>query len=294
MHRLQLPVFLVVLVFAAAAPITAQDKTFEDTVDLAPGSTLALDADRGSVQLTSWDQPQVEIHARIEPPSGVDDDYARRAVEGTTIDVTTSNDSVRIRTDYGGVPRRGMWGRRVPRVHYEIRAPRESDLDIQIDRGDATIEGFAGRILIELDRSDLTASDLTGNITVDLDRSGLEIRDLAGQVSLRLDRGRNVSLDGVRASVDLDADRTNVTMHDVWIDGDSRLEIDRGDLVVELDLSQTLTIEADMSRRGDFSSDLPIEVQQIGREFSGTINGGGAMLHIRADRSEVRLSTQQH
>ena len=290
MRRYQFLVVNAALVFAASVPIAAQEKTFEETVSLASGGTLALEADRGSTQLTSWDQPQVEIHARIEPPSGVDDDYARRAVEGTTIEVTTSNNAVRVRADYSGVPRRG-WNRRVPRVHYEIRAPRELNLDVQIDRSDATIEGFAGRMILELDRSDLRASDLTGEITIDLDRSGLEVNDLAGQVALRLDRGRSVALDGVRASLDLDVDRTNVTMHDVWIDDDSRVEIDRGDLVVELDASQTLTIEANLSRRGDFSSDLPISVHKAGRDFSGTINGGGPMLQIRADRSEVQLSS---
>ena len=227
MRRCQFLVVNAALVFATSMPLVAQDKTFEETVGLDPGGTLALEADRGSARLTSWDEPQVEIHARIEPPSGVDDDYARRAVEGTTIEVTTSNTSVRVRADYSGVPRRG-WGRRLPRVHYEVRAPGDLNLDVQIDRSDATLEGFAGRMILKLDRSDLRASDLTGEITIDLDRSGLDVHDLAGQVTLRLDRGRSVALDGVRASLDLDVDRTNVTMHDVWIDDDSRVEIDRG------------------------------------------------------------------
>ena len=61
---------------------------------------------------------------------------------------------------------------------------------------------------------------------------------------------------------------------------------------MELDAIQTLTVEASMSRRGDFSSDLPISVQKVGRDFAGTINGGGPLLQIRADRSEVRLSSQ--
>ena len=74
MRRYQFLVVNAALVFAASVPIAAQEKTFEETVSLASGGTLALEADRGSTQLTSWDQPQVEIHARIEPPSGVDDD----------------------------------------------------------------------------------------------------------------------------------------------------------------------------------------------------------------------------
>ena len=129
---------------------------------------------------------------------GGDADYARRAVDGTTVEVDGCGRSVRIRTGYDGVFRQGVFAgwRNVPRVHYEIRAPRQLDVD---------------------------------------------------------------------------------------------LDIDRGDLVIELAETQPLTIAADMSRRGDFSSDLPVTMQRTGRNFLGTGNGGGPELRIEADRSDIRL-----
>ena len=162
----------VVLGLAGCVAVSAQDKTFEDAVPLEVGSRLALEARRGSVRLTSWDRRTVEIHARIEPPPGVDADYARRAVEGATIEIRGNYRSVRIRTDYSGVPRLGAFSgsRTLPRVHYEIRAPRQLDLDLDIDRSDTTLEGFEGRLLLALDRSDLEASDLAGTIALELNR----------------------------------------------------------------------------------------------------------------------------
>ena len=244
--------------------------------------------------MISWDRPTVEIRARIERPPRVDDDYARRAIEGTTIEVESGGRSVRIWSDYSGVPRRGglFWGaRRVPRVHYEIRAPRRLDLDLDIDRSDTTVRGFEGTLVLDLDRSDLEASDLAGTITIDLDRAQLQASDLRGDISLNLDRGQHVVLDGLSGSLRLDIDRTNVTMRDVRIDDDSRVEIDRGDLDIELAGDQTLTIDADLSRRADFSSDLPVTMQRTGHTFHGTINGGGPRLRIEADRSDIRLRT---
>ena len=88
----------------SSVTLSAQGKTFEDTVALEPGGSLSLDTLRGSVQLTSWDRSTVEIRVRIEPPPGVDEDYARRAVEGTTIDYDSDGRSVRIRSNYSGVP----------------------------------------------------------------------------------------------------------------------------------------------------------------------------------------------
>ena len=264
----------VVLGLAGCVAVSAQDKTFEDAVPLEVGSRLALEARRGSVRLTSWDRRTVEIHARIEPPPGVDADYARRAVEGATIEIRGNYRSVRIRTDYSGVPRLGAFSgsRTLPRVHYEIRAPRQLDLDLDIDRSDTTLEGFEGRLLLALDRSDLEASDLAGTIALELNRGALRATDLSGSIAL-------------------DLDRTSATMLNVQIDGDSSVEIDRGDLDLQLAGNQALTIDADMTRRADFSSDLPVTLQPGGRGFHGTINGGGPALRIEADRSDIRLRT---
>ncbi len=50
-------------------------------------------------------------------------------------------------------------------------------------------------------------------------------------------------------------------------------------------------MEANLSRRADFSSDLSVTTQQSGRKLHGTINGGGPRLRIEADRSDIRLRT---
>ena len=285
--------FVLVPALSSCVALSAQDRTFEDTVTVEPGGSLSLETKRGSVRLTSWDRPLVEIRARIEPRRGlgVDADYARRAVEGTTIEVEAGGRSVRIRSNYDGVPRHRLFGgsRDVPRVHYEIRAPRQLDLDLDIDRSDTMVQGFEGRLEFDLDRSDLDASDLSGTISIDLARAKLEARALSGDLTLDLDRGQRVVVDGFTGSLRLDIDRTTVTLRDVRIDDDSDVEIDRGDLDVELAPTQALTIEASLTRRADFSSDLPVTMQRTEHDFHGTINGGGPVLRIEADRSEIRL-----
>ena len=284
---------VVLLALAGCVAVSAQDRTFEETVPFESGSRLALETRRGSVRLISWDRSTVEIRARIEAPAGVDIEYARRAVEGTTIEVRGNARSLRIRSDYDGVSREGAFSRSrtLPRVHYEIRAPRQVDLDLDIDRSDTILEGFEGRLLLDLDRSDLEASDLAGTITLELDRGVLRANDLSGSIALHLDRGQSAVLDGLRGSFQLDLDRTSATMTNVRIDGDSFVKIDRGDLDLQLGGNQALTIDVDMTRRSDFSSDLPVTSKPGGRGFHGTINGGGPTLRIEADRSQIRLRT---
>ena len=278
---------------ASAAAATAQERTFRHTMELQAGSRLALDAGRGSVRLTSWDRTEAEIVARIEPPGGVDDDYAQQAVDGTSIEVRGNRRSVRIRTDYRGVPRGGLFSnRRLPRVHYEIRAPRQLDLDLQIDRASTTLEGFEGRLLLDFDRSDLDARDIGGAVMLEFDRGTLQGSDLAGSFAIELDRAGEVVLDGVRGDLQLDADRTDVTLRDLAIENDSLLELDRGDVDVELAPGGGVTLDVDGTRRSGLSIDLGGSVEPVesrDRGFQGSVNGGGPVLRIETDRGAVRV-----
>ena len=285
-------VCLLPLILAVPAIAGAQGDTFEETVPLEPGGQLSLDASGGSVLLLAWDRPQVEIQARIEAPAGVDGDYARDIVQATTVDVRTSGGAVSIRNDFGEVERRGFFDRRrtMPDVHYEIRAPRELNLDINLERGaGTTLRGFGGQILMNVDRSDLNLVELTGTLRINLVRGQLQATDFSGSLTLTVDRGERAVLTRLRGSVLIEADRTNVVLRDVRFDGDSDVTIDRGDFDIELAESQPLTIDAELSSRAEFNHDLPVTLQQSGNGFQGTVNGGGPQLRIRADRGEVRL-----
>ena len=303
--RRRCPLRAPVLVLAVSScALSAQERTFEETVPFEAGGSLSLDTTSGSVRLTSWDRPTVEIQARIEPSPrntwvGVDADDARRAVNATTIEVERRDRSVRIRTDFPGGPLQRLfdgWRRRVfklriyPRVHYEIRAPRQLDLDLDIDRGDTMVRGFEGRLVIGVRGADLDAADLTGDITIDHQFGALDVSRLTGQLSIDLARGQRVVLNTLRGSLRLDLHRTNAVVRDVRIDDHSHVSVHRGDLDIQLDASQPLTIEAEMSR-ADLSSDLPVTMQRTGRTFHSTINGGGPTLRIKAERSDIRLQT---
>ena len=280
------------LLLAAPAIAGAQRDTFEETVPLQPGGNLTIDASGGSVLLLAWDQPQVEIQARIEAPADVDGDYGRDIVAATRIDVRTSGGAVSIRNDFSEVERRGFFDRRRtrPDVHYEIRAPRELNLDLNLDRGaGTTLRGFEGQILMNVERSDLNLVELSGTLRVNLENGQMQASDFNGSLTLSVDRGERAVLTRLRGSVLIEADRTNVVLRDVRLEGDSDVTIDRGDFDVELAENLPLTIDAELSSRVDLNSDLPVTLQQNGDRFQGSVNGGGPELRIRADRGELRL-----
>jgi hypothetical protein len=269
-------VAVVAAVNLASAALRAQDRQFERTVDLQPTGTLRIEGSKGSMRISSWDQPQVEIRARIELPEDVSAEYGQQVVEATEIEVIPSSGSVTVRSNYDNVPARtgiGRWGdKTVPAVHYEVRAPRRIDLQVDSDRGPASIRGFEGTLDIVIDRGEL------------------DLQDAAGDVRLNIDRGEHSTLTNVRGSLTIEADRTDLRIDTAALERDSRIEIDRGDIDLRITPDQRLTVRTDVSRRGRFRSDLPIQwMSEDQRRSEGHVNGGGPQLYVESDRATIGL-----
>lgn len=273
--RLALVSVTILALFVPAAAL-AQPREFSRTMALDTGGELRLTATKGSVTLTAWDRQEVEVRARIEEPPWTLGDDARRAVDATTVDVTGDRRAVSIRSNYDLVPpRRGSWwdgDRIIPSIHYDIKAPCKVNLRLDIDRSNTELAGFEGQLTLETDRSEVTA------------------RELRGTIYLTIDRGGRSRLSNIQGRVDLDADRTDVLIDAVRLDGDSRIKADRGDIELRISSSQPLRVRADVERRGSFRSDFPLE--RRGRRDSiieGTINGGGPELVVRGYRADIEL-----
>jgi hypothetical protein len=202
-------------------------------------------------------------------------DYARRAVEATQIIVSGDARGLTIRADYSRVPTTGLWNgnsRILPHIDYEIRAPRRLQLAVNVDRSTASISGFEGTLELDSDRTQLHASDLSGDVRLDIDRGG------------------DVRLENVRGRVRFDADRTNVTVRQLSVTGDSHIDVGRGQLDLFLASDAGLTLSVDRERRSQFDTDFPLTTSTFGSgRIEGTINGGGPRLSIGTDRARVNL-----
>jgi hypothetical protein len=270
----------VVSLLLLSAPVAAQSLEFSRTVELDPPGALRVDGRIGSIRNTSREQPRVESRARIERPDHVSDDYASRAIEATSIEVTGDRRSLSVVSNYSNVPelhsRGRSHGRRDPPVHYEIRAPRKIVLNVDSDRGPLTVSGFEGTF-------DIVA-----------DRGKLDLRDVAGDLRVDIDRGERSRIDGLRGRIRLEADRTNLDIDAPW-DSDSRIQIDRGHVELSVPKGQQLTVRTDISRRGRFHTDFPIQwMSAEPHQSEGHINGGGAELFVELGRATVDLRRRRN
>jgi len=262
---------------AQAGGQSLPSKEFKKTVEFEPGGDFTLKTDKGSVRLTSWDNSRIEIYARIVASKEVSEDYGRRSVEGARVEVSGDGRSLTVRSDFDGVP--GIEGfinqsKRPPDIHYEIRAPRSLNIHVEADRCKVELQGFRGKTWLDTDRTPVQASDLEGELRVNMDRGHATFFNLRGRF-------------------DIETDRTDGKLYSLRIEGDSRLDIDRGDFELKFAESQGLNIIADLSRKEGFDTDFGLTVKnRSGKSFEGAINGGGPRFSIQADRSRISLKRE--
>lgn len=278
MKTLNLIAFFVALLVPVAG--MAQSKNFNRTVEFTSGGDLRVNTDVGTVRLTSWDRNQVEVVARLEGRTNehTSADYARRAVEATRIEMIGDARSLTIKANYDDVPYESIWGgknRVIPRIEWEIRAPRRANITLDVDRSEAEVRGFEGRHNLHSDRTPFRAEDLSG------------------EIRLNIDRGNDSRLANVRGSLHIEADRTNLTFDRLELTGDSRIQIDRGDLVMGLGNSRGFQLSMNKERRTTFRSDFPITTNGIyDDKIEGAVNGGGPRLAIQSDRAKIHLRNE--
>ena len=264
-------------VFLALIPLSSpalgrQSKDFTRTVAFTAGGELKLYSTKGTVKLTGWDRNEVEIVAHIVMTGLADADYARRAVEAVRIEVSGDAHHLSIRPVYDDVPRDvSIFSKTIPDVNFEIQAPRQVSLQLDTDRGRLDLQGFDGSLNVKSDRGQVVA------------------RDLSGQLRLKMDRCPDSALSGLRGTLHVDMDRSDLKVSTFQISGDSRLDVSRGDAELSLPRSQGLSVSANVGRRADFDSDFAISTRKFGDRVEGDINGGGPRLSIHTDRGKVEL-----
>ncbi len=259
----------------------AQTKNFNRTIEFASGGDLRVNTDVGSLKLTAWERNQVEVVARIIGRSGddVSAEDMRRSVEMTQIEITGGDGSpLTIKANYDGVNSGNRkvwvsWNRHLPRIEWEIRAPRQLNLTLDVDRSEfAAVRGFEGRHVLHADRTPL------------------RMDDMAGDIRLEIDRGQSSQLGNVRGSLAVEADRTNLNFDGLQLTGDSTMQIDRGKLEMRMAGAPGLSVSMNKERRSSFKSDFPFTANTFNEDkIEGTINGGGPRLTLHTDRTQVYL-----
>ena len=244
-------------------PSLAQDiKEVKETVRLSRDGRVSIENHKGSIRVTTWDRPEVRIHARIEP--GGSSRREEEWVQDTEIRIDDSRNTVRIKTDYDRI-RKGMWSWNSgsnPYVHYTIRMPHSAELDIEDHKSEIEIIGHSG------------------NVRLNTHKGIVEIKEQDG-------------------AVDLETHKGEIYVEFASLRQDSRFETHKGDIEIVLHRNSSFVLDADLGDRANLSSDFEIKRQRPwssrrwrdqDERFRTTVNGGGPRLSLQSNKGHFRLT----
>ncbi len=264
MRANQIVLGLALSMFLSAVSFSQESREVSKTVSIKPDGRVTIDTYKGTVTVSVWDKPSVEIHAKIEADDEYADKYSEEKVRETEIVIDNSEGSVRIKTDYDGV--KSHWGGffslfddtgSLPLVHYTVRMPATAQL---------RIKDFKSRTAVTGARSDIDVNTFKGSA---------ELNDLEGSLRFETYKGE------ARISFVKITDR-------------SRVETFKGDVTVILPKNLAFDLDADFGYRTDLRSDFQIEKQGRSRRHSniayrGPVNGGGPSLVLRSTKGTIDL-----
>lgn len=282
--------------FALAVPHVVQARTeINETRPISADGTIQIDNMAGSIEISAWDQPEVEIRGQLG--DRVDE-----------LEITETSGGLRIRVHNQDNQRR------LDETHLRLQLPRGVSLELESISADITVKG--------MDNSGILASSVSGDINISADTERLELESVSGDVTF-VGKAPRVSLETVSGEVDAQGVegevRVTTVSGDLVLQGGAvnlgRFETVSGDLELNLRVSDGGRLSAD-SMSGDVILVLPGTQQaefsaqtysgeirtdfgvvskdpgSIGRNLDFTAGNNGASIRIESFSGDARLKKQ--
>ena len=263
MSKALIPALALLLAAPGVATAELASKDVHRTVALDRDGRVSIETYKGSVHITSWDRPEVDVTARIVADDACGDSrYQDRMVRDTEVRFSGEGRFLSLRSDYDRVDGFGNWSfwplggcSARPFVHYTISMPRTARLDIQDHKSRIEAAGLASGVRIETHKGEVSLTDMSGSVNCDTHRG--EVRVAFAKMS-----------------------------------GDSEFETHSGDIEITLPGDARFALKADVGRHGSLHSDFPVATTVSRRRderLEAAVNGGGPTLRLTTHRGTFRL-----
>jgi DUF4097 and DUF4098 domain-containing protein YvlB len=295
------------------------------TFTVQPGGRLLVEADRGSVDITTSDTSQVTITVNREVKR-TDDKKAQEILDAHQITFAQDGDAVSVKAKF---PKgESIWSRKGSNlsVKYVISVPKKFDLQIGTAGGSINVADIAGKLDLDTAGGSIHVGNVDGTVKadtaggsihvagatglVDADTAGGSIKlgkmggavnaDTAGG-SIRIESaagpvkadtaGGSIELSGLAGPVDADTSGGSITARFIQApNGESSLGSTGGGVTVYVADKLAFDVDAE-AMGGGVKTEVPVSViGKISRnEVRGTINGGGAKLKLRSMGGGIQI-----
>jgi hypothetical protein len=253
------------------------------------GASLALDTFDGSVQVRSWDRPDVLVEVQKRGPD-------RETAEALEVTVTQDGSQVRVQAPAPRVQKEfiGIGSVASPSVSYEVSVPRAIALSAETRDGSITVSNIRGPVTLRSGDGSIRAERIEGELNANTVDGSIQIADVNGTAVLesgdgsitvqgRVDALRVRTRDG---SVVVEADEGSAMSGD-W-------EVTTGDGSIVFRVPEGFNAEIDAA-----SSDGRVRAEAAGLDTSqgsdererlrGRLGSGGHVVRLRSGDGSIRV-----
>ncbi|MGD8782721.1 MAG: DUF4097 family beta strand repeat-containing protein [Ignavibacteria bacterium] len=252
-------IFVFSLLFFANRLSAQNFKEVKETFDLNSSGKVVVKTFKGSINVTTWDQNQVEVYAKIEADdSGWSSTSPEEQLEDARVSFSSSENRLYIESEYRD--RRG-WNNSNTRafVHYKIKTPKNTRLEIDDFKSQISISGIT---------------------------SGLELETYKGDAKVT----------GLKGALDLETYKGDVEIDFAEFSKYCTAETYKGKITLNLPANSKFNIDADLGKRGDLTSDFDIDTQSRSNrkkdrdEVKGSVNGGGPEIEFETYKGDLIIN----
>ncbi|MFC2135857.1 DUF4097 domain-containing protein [Bacteroidota bacterium] len=265
----------------------------EKSFDVNPGEILELEAESGDVILTTWDNN--EVYVKVYGNSKAEDYidfYFERTSEGVKILAEKEGGSF------------FNWFTSI-QMKFEIKVPREFNVDLQTSGGDVSVDELTGELLLKTSGGDIDLTNTNGELQARTSGGDIDVQNHNGESQLKTSGGHIICSE-MKGNLDVGTSGGDIKLKSIdgWIEahtsggdvildynGDNKgvdLTTSGGD--IEVYLPSDFKADVDLKSSGgyidcDYSMSKTYRVKS--NQLEADFNGGGERLHCRTSGGDV-------
>lgn len=271
---------------------------FHYSFALNPGATVELDNANGSVEITGWDQDNIEI-------TGTKYASSEERLHDVKIDISNSPSSISIRTI---VPHDGFGN---AGAKYVIRVPRKVELrNISSSNGAIHVTEIEGETHLKTSNGSIHATAVKGLLDARTTNGAMDATDVTGDTILRSSNGA-IHADVRKGGLDATTSNGTITAHladsgshpvhvassnghiDLTLDSPSevRANTSNSSITVHLPESAGADLRAHTTN-GSITTDFEVTSHGIREKHTleGSIGAGGPLMELGTTNGSIRVS----
>lgn len=276
------------------------NRKYEKLFSVSEGGEVIVEADAGTVNITSWDKNEVSVVVEIDGSDSRAEKYTVEfKQEGNTVYVTGK---VRDKSFF-------KWHIGNLEAYYTIYTPKKFNTTIKTSGGNVTSKNIIGRADYITSGGNIKTEKLEGEVILSTSGGNVDVYSVKGDVDAETSGGNviceeidgnvkgytsggDVEFIGIDGRVKGGTSGGNIT---VKVSGDNKgidVETSGGDIDIFVKENIGADIDAETSG-GSVDCDLPVTVRGKVRdsELHGKINGGGNPIRANTSGGSIRIST---